>query len=142
MSVVIDITQQAAMTALRTFLVAVAPDGVEVVLAQGNRVPMPGGMFIAMTPLMRTRLETNVVSYVDPVTAIGSRLDLMPTRFTRQIDCYAAGSGDVAQMIAALFRSEYATASMDGSGATPLYAGEPRQMPIVNGESQYEERWT
>jgi hypothetical protein len=53
-------------TALRSFLLAVLPAGVDVVQAQVNRVPEPvGSDYVLMTPLRRERLETNVDSYAD-----------------------------------------------------------------------------
>lgn len=53
-------------TALRSFLLAVLPAGVEVVQAQQSRVPQPlNTNFILMTPLRRDRIETNIDSYTD-----------------------------------------------------------------------------
>lgn len=59
-------TQGDTLTAVRAFLISVLPAGIEVVLAQDNRVAEPGGPdFVAITPMRRTRLETNVDSYID-----------------------------------------------------------------------------
>lgn len=54
-------TQSNVAAALRSFLLAVLPDGTEVILAQDNRVPEPAGTeFVVMTPLRFERLRTNV----------------------------------------------------------------------------------
>ncbi len=54
-------TQSNVQAALRNFLLAVLPDGVEVVAGQPNRVPeVEGDDFVIMTPIRFMRLETNV----------------------------------------------------------------------------------
>lgn len=54
-------TQSNVMAALRSFLLAVLPAGVEVLQAQLNRVPEPSGAnYVLMTPRRLTRLRTNV----------------------------------------------------------------------------------
>ena len=40
----------------------------------------------------------------------------------------------------ALFRDEYAADNMPAN-IQPLYADNPMQMPLIDGEDQYEERW-
>jgi len=66
MSFALYLTQSQIMTALRSVLLAILPSGVAVIQAQDNLVPEPAGSdFVVMTPLMRTRLETNVDAYAD-----------------------------------------------------------------------------
>ena len=67
-----------------------------------------------------------------------------PTEFTAQIDVHGPGCGDIAETVATLFRSPYACDFMAGSGYAiqPLYASDPAQLPFINGEQQYEERYT
>jgi len=119
-----------------------------VVRGQDNRVAEPKGVnFVTMTPIMRERIETNVVTFVDgaflspPVP--GTRSDLQPVKLTAQLDVHGPASADNAQIIATLFRSEYATTQFSTSGfdVTPLYCGDPHQMPFQNGEQQVEDRW-
>lgn len=65
-SMVPSVTQSNILTALRSFLLGILPDGIEVVAGQDNRVPEPSVPdFVTMTPIMQTRLETNVDSYQD-----------------------------------------------------------------------------
>ncbi len=59
-------TQSGVQTALRSFLLAVLPAGVDVLEAQDNRVGEPSaGDFVIMTTLRRTRLATNFDSSAD-----------------------------------------------------------------------------
>lgn len=59
-------TQSGIQTALRAFLLAILPSGVECIESQDNRVPEPHGTdFVVMTPIRRERLETNVDTYTD-----------------------------------------------------------------------------
>jgi hypothetical protein len=66
MSIVLSLSESQALTALRGALTAMLPSGVEVIKAQQNRVPEPlAGDFVVMTPILRTRLETNTDMYQD-----------------------------------------------------------------------------
>jgi hypothetical protein len=64
------------------------------------------------------------------------------TEFVMQVDVHGPSSGDNAQVISTLFRDGYAVDQLDGTGVTPLFAEEPRQMPFITGADQYEDRWT
>ncbi|MDN7490595.1 hypothetical protein QZM35_23060 [Burkholderia sp. AU45274] len=66
MSVSLSLSEVQTLTALRSFLLAVMPSGMEIVRGQDNRVPEPTGPnFITMTPILRGRLETNTDTYQD-----------------------------------------------------------------------------
>jgi len=142
----LSLTEDQTLTVLRTFLLGLLANGVEVVLAQDNRVPEPAGPdFITMTPLLRERLATNIVTTVDgfpndPQT----RSALVPEQVTVQLDVHGPASSDNVQVIASLFRSDWAADQFAASGyaVAPLYASDPRQIPFVNGEQQVEYRWT
>lgn len=58
-------TQDTVQIALRTFLKAIFPADVEVIIGQDNRVPEPRGRFAMMTPLRITRLRTNIETEAD-----------------------------------------------------------------------------
>lgn len=196
-------------TALRSFLLAILPAGVDVVQAQANRVPEPvGSDYVLMTPLRRERLETNVDSYADVlftasiagtvltissinfgVIVVGSTLfgvglgtgvttsvigqlsgiaggigtysvapsqtvpsqmmaagltDYMqPTEITVQLDVHGPSSGDNSQIITTLFRDDFAVQQFLTSGfdVTPLYADSAKQMPFINDQQAFENRW-
>lgn len=145
MSVTLSLTESQAITALRSFLLGILPDGTEVVRGQDNRVPEPqGDDFVTMTPIGRERLETNVDTYTDGYPdAPSTKSILQPTKVTVQLDVHGPASADNAQIITTLFRDEYATDAFAASGfdVTPLYANDAHQMPFVNGEQQVEDRW-
>jgi len=78
--------------------------------------------------------------------ACGAGIIAQPTKVTVQLDVHSANvqdAADMAQTIATLFRDEYATQffAVTGTDVTPLYAGDPKQMPFINAEQQYETRY-
>jgi hypothetical protein len=145
MAATIDLTEAQTLTALRSVMLSLLPAGIEVFRAQVNRVPMPiGPDFIEMTPILRERLATNVVTYIDTATPSQHVQNTQQsTQVTVQLDIYGPSSADNAQIITTLFRD---TVTCDAFAATglavqPLYTGEPHEAPFVNGEMQYEYRW-
>jgi hypothetical protein len=63
------------------------------------------------------------------------------TEVVIQLDVHGLNSADNTQVISTLFRDAYGVAQFAGSGVTPLYADDPRQVPFINAEQQYEQRW-
>ena len=57
-----------------------------------------------------------------------------------QLDFYGPSSQIWAVETMALFRDEYAT-QIFPSNIQPLYADDPIQIPLIDGEAQYEQRW-
>lgn len=110
----------------------------EVIQSQVNRAAMPKGEFVAMTALSLAPIETNIHSVTWDAELIKT-----PSQMAIQIDCYGKESGANAQAISALFRDDYACKFFADSGfdLQPLYASDPQQMPLINGEDQYEKRW-
>lgn len=72
--------------------------------------------------------------------AAGTTNSLAATQVTVQLDVHGPVSADNAQIITTLLRDDYAVQQFATSGfdVTPLYASDPRQMPFLNGEQQYE----
>ncbi len=76
--------------------------------------------------------------------AIGA---LAPYCLYFQIDFHGPGAdtrpADDAQTISALFRDEWLATQLQAANqaVAPLHADEPRQIPFMNGEDQYEDRW-
>jgi hypothetical protein len=66
------------------------------------------------------------------------------TQLTMQLDVHGPDSANNSQIISTLFRDEYATDFFyaSGLGMAPLYSSDPRQVPFINGEQQYEYRWS
>lgn len=140
MAATISITDQDVFTALRTFLLLILPTGTKVIQAQDNRVAIPKGKFVAMTARSNERLATNTGSYTDPGTNPGGKGVLTPSKFGIQLDFYGDDSAKWAATTQALMRDGYAFDNFP-TGIKPLYADDPVQIPLINGEQQYEQRW-
>jgi hypothetical protein len=131
-----DITEKAVITALRTWLLSILTD-VEVIRVQVNRAPMPkSDNWIGLSPTGRTQLSTTSHTYHPDI----DKKDVArSTSIAIQMDVYGPDSTDIAQTITTLFRDAYGTENM--TVAVPLYCDDGHQMPLVNGEEQYEQRW-
>lgn len=138
MTAAVTPTQDAIYTVVRAFILSII--SCEVIQGLGNRVPTPQGGFIAMTATAQSRLSTNVSSYNDPVTAPGTRTIGKSAAYTVQLDCYGPESSEWAAIIESMWRDEYACEQL-GPTMQPLYCDEPRQLPVVDGEQEYEQRW-
>lgn len=141
-----SITESQVMDALRAFLLSLNLAGApEVVQGQANRVAEPiGADFIVFTPTGRTRLETNVETWdASPDPAPGPvAIDRgRGTEITVQLDIHGPNGSDNAQVIGTLWRSDYACRAIDATIFQPLFATDGHQMPFINGERQYENRW-
>lgn len=75
--------------------------------------------------------------------ACGTAGLLQKTDVVMQCDVHGPNSSDNAQVIATAMRDDVAQQYFDPdtTGVAPLYADDPRQVPFVNGENQYETRW-
>lgn len=144
MTATASVTENDALTALRMFITALLDPAVEVVRGQDNRVGEPrSDNYVVMTTMGRVRLSTNIVSYAD-VPGAGLRSSREAVELTIQLDVHGPASTDNAQILASLLRDGYASEAFAATGLAvrPLYASDPRQMPFINGEDQYEDRWT
>ena len=135
----ISTIDQDCFTAVRTYLLSLAPSGAEVVQGISNQVAMPKGNFAVMTSLQMVRLATNVTTY-QPNAGTGQKSVETAFRYMFQLDIYGPNSQPWAAQVSALWRDEYATDMMP-SNIQPLYADDPSQMVLVDGEDQYEQRW-
>ena len=136
--------QQAQVSGiLRAFLLNILPTGVEVTIAQINRVPEPtADNFVLLTLLNRTRLGYNATAWDQSVDGDPSVINIAePVSIGMQLDFHGADSTDNAQVFATLFRSAYACDFMAGTGVSPDYCTDGQQMPFLNGEDQWEDRW-
>lgn len=139
----ISLTEDDFLTALRSFLLAILPNGTEIFQAQNNRVPEPiGPNFIMMTPANRNRLATNEETWdftSDTSDAIDAK---QSTQFMVQLDLHGPTGSDYAQTVSTVTRSSYGCAAFEGTGIQPLFATDGNQMPFKNAENQWENRWT
>lgn len=135
-------TEDQMMTALRGFLVDIVPAGVEVFQGQANRVPEPAGEnFVMFTPRRRAPLATPVTVWDYDDDAAEELEHSKSTEVTVQLDMHGPLGADIAQTIATLWRNDWACQKLAGSGIQPLFANDGKQLPFINGENQYENRW-
>lgn len=140
----LSITESQVLAGLRAVLTGILPDGVVIVRGQANMVPEPRvADFIVMTPTTRGRLATNVDSWdeANPDPLVLTRAQA--TEMDVQLDIHGPASTDNAQLISTLFRDEYAVQAFVDAGVAvaPLYADDGHQVPFINAENQYEDRW-
>lgn len=113
----------------------------DMVQAHENRTPSPNAQYVQMDTILGTRLATNMVTD-DPVD--GTETQIQPMKVTVQLDLFGGSANDWSRVLSTLFRSEVATAffaAYAGGNFIPLYCDDPRHMPVINGENQYELRW-
>ena len=74
--------------------------------------------------------------------AAGTTSLLQKAECVIQVDVHGPHATDNAQIISTTFRDEYGVELFGGSSGliSPLYADDPRQMPFMNAEQQYENR--
>ena len=130
---------------LSAFIIAVTglPQG-SVIQGIQNRVAMPpkNPGFVVMTNLFQQRLATSVDDY-DTTNPDPASLSITQSmRVDMQIDCYGPSAGDWAAAMTTLFRDQYGCNALAPFNCQPLYAEEARMMPLIDEESQYEQRWT
>lgn len=135
----LSLTEDEIMASLRAFILAVLPDGIEVVQGQDNFVTMPRGAdFVLITPAAREQLSQTAHSY--DVEA-GEKEVSRSTGLHFQLDIYGPKGSDHTQIITTLFRDEYGFRFFKDHGIAPLYCDDGRQMPLVSGEKTYIQRW-
>lgn len=134
----------AVAVALRAWLRAAIDDTtVEVVAGQVNRVPEPlGDNYVVFWPQSRVGTSTTVETWdtTDPDPAVLSFA--RGSTISYQIDLHGPLGADMAEMIATLWRSTWGVSTFDAAVGAPTFATDPRQAPFINGEKQYETRWT
>lgn len=138
--IVITPTLEQVCEKLRAFLQFLAPDGMPVIRGLDNLVPAPDVPYVLFTELVQQRITTNVSSFTDPGVGTGTRSTRMGTMLTFQVDFYGPASADLANAFANLLRDDVGCQAL-APVVQPLYAGEPRLMPLINGEEQFERRW-
>lgn len=138
MTVSISITESQLYAALRTLLMGML--SCPMIQAQQNRVAMPTGDFVTMTSLGTVGLSTDAATY-QPTA--GTETHTRSTRWDVQLDFYGPDAADYANTVATLIKTDYACTQIEASGLSmdPLYAEDPRQVPFINAENQYEKRW-
>lgn len=140
----ISVTMDDVFIGLRSFLLAglAGYSGTEVVQGQVNRVSPPRSVnYVVMWPLRSIALATNVDSW-NVANPAPTSIDMdRSTQVDIQLDVHGPDSSDIANIITMLWRSTYGVEACAAYHFDPLYAVDPRQIPFITGEGQYETRW-
>jgi len=110
----------------------------------GNGTSMPTGPFVCMSEVSMKRLSTNVSTYQEaPLEGPGADVEVIQqsSDFTVGLDLYGPASGDWAVIVTTMVRTDQAVSFFMAQGLAPLGIDDPMQLPLVNGEEQYERRW-
>lgn len=107
-----------------------------VIRGQVNDTPMPQGNFILMNDVWKKALATNSREYGEASQDIKTH-----TEYCIQVDFYGEKSGEMAQTFLMLIQDSHSFYAFP-AGIKPLYATDPRQIPLITGEKNYLERWT
>jgi len=99
--------------------------------------------FIGGTGGLGTYLITPSQNISSQVISAGTQQYLQPTLLTMQLDVHGPNSAENAQIISTMMRDDYAVEFFAATGydVVPCYADDPKQIPFINGEAQYENRW-
>ena len=75
--------------------------------------------------------------------AAGYQEKTQNTEVIYQLHVHGSSSADNVQIISTLFRDEYGISFIAGQNEniSPLFTDDPKQVPFINSEQQYEERW-
>lgn len=146
MTATVDIKELDLRIVLQAFLMDITGLSIDnVLVGQQNLTPMPLSDCIIMTPMKQIGMSTNRVMYVDNgVYGDGLQQNQRSTQWPCQIDCYGDNAADNAAVIGTLIRSDFACEwfRQNGNKLSPLYCSDPHQTTMINGEQQYESRWT
>lgn len=109
----------------------------------------PGVSYIVISPGTKQRLNQIERDY-DAVNGLSN--NTRRTIYCYQVDCYGPSGPDYADIVSVAWRTMWACDYFAGNNlnpptgaplpVTPLYADEPNQLNIVNGENNYEQRFT
>lgn len=114
-----------------------------------NMTATPAGTsYVVVSPGIVVR-QNQIVRNYDAVN--GLSLNERDTQYSYQVDCYGPNGPDYANTIAIAWRTLWACDYFAGNNLNPppgvplpvipLYADEPQQLNVVNGELQYEQRF-
>lgn len=75
--------------------------------------------------------------------AAGEKTAMQPTLWVVQLDIHGPRSADNAQIVSTLLRDLYGVDFIQAvdPNVTPIDADDPKQIPFVNEQNQYENRW-
>ncbi|MBO1326051.1 hypothetical protein K2X14_10205 [Acetobacter sp. TBRC 12305] len=138
MSYALTPTQSQLYAAFRAWLVSVLPGGVQVVRGQQNRAAPPLCAFVTMLITGSERLATSGWRYTATTREVSEAVQI-----SLQLGVFGPDAHDHAQAVAALWRDMQAVDFFTAQAMpiTPLYVSHARQVPLSDGEHQYQACW-
>lgn len=135
--------QTSTLTALRAFLMVIVPTNTQVIKGQVNRTAPPKGDYVVMTPIHRVRMATNTTEWDMQNSNPTTQNIYTPVQLTVQIDVHGDDAADTAGIISGLIRDTYCVQFMEDNDYAlhPVDADDASQMPFINAQNQYEDRW-
>lgn len=134
-----SVTETQVMQAMTSFLTTIMPSNVEIRKAQGNLTSEPRGPdFVVLTPIRRSRLGTTIDTF-DPTGSTNTLTE--PMQVDMQLDFHGETSTDNATSFQIAFRDAYACDFLGPLNVAPLYCDDGNQMPFINDQDQFEDRW-
>ncbi|WP_432784680.1 hypothetical protein AAEX37_01957 [Oligella sp. MSHR50489EDL] len=114
-----------------------AEDEKQVIQAYQNSNPLPADA-VVMTILFERPIDSTFVNYKK---ANEQKAIVQQAReATVQLDFYGSLAQTRSQKIALLWKTSYSLREL--KKCAPLYTKEPRRIPIVNEQNNYEDRWS
>lgn len=128
-------TVDAVIEALGAAIVPFVPTGTSIIQADQNRVALPAGNVVVLTPISSSLLESPWQQGNEAVLTV-----TMPSKIDVQVDFYGADAGNWCKAVSGMFRTGYGS-GLFPAGIAPLNADDGRQAPLTTGEQQYLMRW-
>lgn len=128
-----------AANSIRKFLVYLFPEGVEIIYAQENNVPVPAGDYILINVVGNSKKSSNRRTY----GADGSVSLWTPYEASVQLDFFGDGGGDRFALFSALWFDDFAFDwfAQNDTVCRPLYCNDGIQTPFLNESDNFEQRW-
>lgn len=140
---IVSITEEQLYTKLGDFVISISPASTPVIHIPVNRVPapLPTGPYTSMQELSSHQLATNRHVYDDPYPLDGGSKGVETSmRVHVQFDFYGPTAKDRAQVFVTMWRDDYGCDFL-APECQPLYTDSGRNIPLTNGEEQYEARY-
>lgn len=145
MTAALALTEDQVFDTLWTWVASLFAVEVQPYIFKGfqNQTATPTSSYIVIQPGVKMRQDQARRDYVPTVLdpTIGVVNVSRGTMYSYQVDCYGQASANYADIVTIAWRSLWACDALTGTPITPLYADEPVQLNLVNGEGQFEQRF-
>ena len=147
----ISILQTALYQTLGNWLLGILGSTATVVQGQQNRISMPTGDFVVMTTIGPRKVlhkGARNVAWAAGTSNPGTETLTISSEGIMQLDFYGPNAADYAALVNDLISTEYnfdyfqTNTENGGVDMQPLFSDGVRNLTIINGEGQYEPRWS